>query len=295
MTQSDLESLSSEGQEQQLVLRAEAAASRGEHASALGLLRGLSLQRFGELLLDVPESCPALRAWLPSMASDEVQCNWTGTSGLPLLHQSVAFVSSVDRACQRHLGHPPRGRVLDYGCGWGRLMRLMLKYVDPDQLYGTDPWDTSLALCRQHNCLGHLAKCDDVPKALPFPETFDLVYAFSVFTHLSERTARAVQEVLRHHVKPDGLLVVTIRPPDYWDVHPDWPAGLSRELMLERHHQSGFAFIPHLRAPIDGDVTYGDTSMTLDYLRRNWTGWRILDTDHNPRDPWQVLVFLQPA
>lgn len=285
----------SHDQDEQLIRQANSAAAQGDHARALTLLRTLPLQRFGKLLLEIPDSHPALRDWLPSMASDEVQRNWTGTSGLPLLSQSVDFVLSVNKACRQYLGHPIQGRVLDYGCGWGRLMRLMLKYVDPRQLYGTDPWDASIDLCKQHRCPGHLALCDYVPTELPFAERFDLVYAFSVFTHLSERTASSVMQVLRRHVAPEGMLVITIRPPGYWDLHQGWYTGFTREILLERHHTSGFAFMPHNRAPIDGDITYGDTSMTLGYIEKHWTDWRILGTDHNPGDPWQILVFLQPA
>lgn len=282
-------------QKQQLILQANTAAAQCDFARAWTLLRTLPLQSFGELLLDIPEFHHALRAWLPSMASDEVQRNWTGTCGLPLLNQSVDFVLSVDKACRQYLGHPIQGRVLDYGCGWGRLLRLMLKYVDPQQLYGTDPWDTSIDLCRQHRCPGHLALCDYLPTQLPFSEQFDLAYAFSVFTHLSERSATSVMQVLRSQMAADGMLVITIRPPGYWDVHEGWYSGYTRELLLERHHKQGFAFMPHHREPIEGDITYGDTSMTLDYIEQHWRDWRILGTDHNPSDPWQILVFLQPA
>lgn len=281
-------------QRQQLTLQANQQAARGDFIAALALLRQLPLYRFGELLLDIPEFYPALRAWLPSMASDEVQRNWTGSSGPALLQQSVDFVPAVERGCQQYLGHGIGGRVLDYGCGWGRLLRLLLWHVDPQQLYGVDAWDTSLELCRQHRCLGHLARCEEVPQQLPFSDNFDLVYAFSIFTHLSARTADAVLRTLHGRVASNGLLVITIRPPGYWDVHEGWYEGYTRELLLERHHRDGFAFMPHHRDPINGDIPYGDTSMTVEYIEQQWPQWRVLGTDHNPSDPWQVLVFLQP-
>lgn len=285
----------SSDQKQQLILQANAAAAREDFAAALDLLRALPLQSFAELLLDLPEFHAALRAWLPSMVSEDLQLEWTGSSGPALLKQSVDFVQSIDRASRQYLDHPLQGRVLDYGCGWGRILRLLLKYVDAGQLYGADPWDSSRQLFEQHRCPGHFALCETVPNDLPFTGDFDLIYAFSVFTHLSEPTAHAVLQVLRRHITPDGMLVVTIRPPGYWDVHEDWSNGLTREILLERHHKLGFAFMPHQRPPINGDLTYGDASMTLEYIEQHWRDWRILGTDHNPSDPWQVLVFLQPA
>lgn len=282
-------------QKQQLILQANEAAVRGEFSTALGCLRALPLQSFGELLLDVPDFHSGLSAWLPSMPSDDVQCKGTGTSGQPLLSLSVEIVRAINQACQQYLGHPLQGRVLDYGCGWGRLLRLLLKYVDPEQLYGTDPGTGAIDLCQQHRCPGQLALCDHLPQDLPFRENFDLIYAFSVFTHLPETTAHAVMQVLRRHISPDGMLAITIRPPGYWDVHEDQEPDYTREILLERHHRLGFAFMPHQREPIDGDSTYGDTSMTLDYIETHWTDWRVLGTHHNPADPWEILVFLQPA
>jgi trans-aconitate methyltransferase len=32
-------------------------------------------------------------------------------------------------------------RVLDYGCGRGRLTRLLYKYIPYSRLYALDPWD----------------------------------------------------------------------------------------------------------------------------------------------------------
>jgi len=274
---------------------AETAAGKGDYDEALRLLQGLSLDEFGELLLDVPAACPSLRAWLPGMPSDEVQRNWTGSCGIPLLKQSCDFVRSLDKACHDYLGHPIQGRVLDYGCGWGRIMRLMLRYVPAGQIYGLDPWDTSIALCRDHRCPGHLDSCDYVPQSLPLTGPFDLIYAFSVFTHLSEKTANAIMTLLRDYIAAEGLLAITIRPPDYWDMHQDWHENYNKAMLLQQHEERGYAFMPHYREPIDGDITYGDTSMTLDYIRQHWTQWQIAGTAHNPGDPWQIVVFLQPA
>lgn len=101
-----------------LISRAERAAEVGDPTKALHILRKLSLQDFGRLLLDVPEDRPALKAFLPRMASEEVQQNWTGASGETLLAQSVAFVASIEKTAPRLLGKPLNEcAILDYGCG----------------------------------------------------------------------------------------------------------------------------------------------------------------------------------
>jgi 2-polyprenyl-3-methyl-5-hydroxy-6-metoxy-1,4-benzoquinol methylase len=270
-------------------------AASGKHSRARAALRLLPLEAFCELLLEVPESAPALKKSLPSMASDEVQLHWTGACGKELMSPSREFMQAVEEASRKYRGVGIKGNVLDYGCGWGRLLRLLLWYVEPERIYATDPWDRSLDVCRQHNCPGQLAPCDYVPTALPFTKAFDLIYAFSVFTHLSEKTADAVLHVLRKSISRNGMLVITIRPGEYWNFHQDWRDGYTKEDVLARHEKEGFAFIPHKLEPINGDITYGDTSITLDFIRRRWPQWKIAGTTQSVSDPLQILVFLLPA
>jgi SAM-dependent methyltransferase len=81
-------------------------------------------------------------------------------------------------------------RVLDFGFGYGRHLRAMVYFTDPKNLYGCDPWPPSLARCHEDSLFGHLAASQFLPIDLPFLGTFDLIYAFSVFTHLLARATR---------------------------------------------------------------------------------------------------------
>ena len=174
-------------------------------------------------------------------------------------------------------------------------MRLMLKYAEPDHLFGVDAWTESIEICRKDGVLGHLAVSDYIPDRLPFGETrFDLVYAFSVFTHLSEKTAQRCLAAIRTRMTPRSLLAITIRPVEYWGFNNALDKGYTAEQLTDTHRRTGYAFFPHNRAPIDGEVTYGDTSMSLDYIATSWTDWEIVGIDHNSIDGLQVLVFLRP-
>lgn len=281
---------------QPILSEAEALAAAGAGAAALQKIQALPLDDFGHFLLGVPESLPAMRALLPRMADPQVQTNWTGSSGETLLQQSIAFVRTIVAAYAENGATPmSASRVLDFGCGWGRLMRLMLKYCAPERLFGVDPWDESIAICRNDGVLGQLAQSDYVPHRLPFDGvTFDFIYAFSVFTHLSEKTAERCLRTLRERISPRGLLIVTIRPLEWWHVHTGWDKQYSASQLIDAHNRHGFAFFPHNRAPIDGDVTYGDTSISLDYIKARWTDWEVVGIDHNRGDYYQMLVLLRP-
>lgn len=280
-----------------VLVKADQALAANPTADLPSLFAGYPLDQLGRLMLDVPERYPHLRAVLPRMPSDEVQRNWTGASGDALLRQSCAYVRSVAVAYGRFGSRPwTEMRMLDHGCGWGRLIRLFYKFVAPERIWGLDPWDRSIQICRETGVLGNLAVCDYLPEDLPVGDArFDLISAFSVFTHLSERCHSQVLAVLRRYVADDGLLALTIRPPDYWKHRTTFPEGVDAKALQQRHAETGFAFIPHNRKAIDGDVTYGDTSISFDYIEREWKDWRVVDVDLNAVDPYQAIVFLKPA
>ena len=266
-------------------------------ADAFMGLRRLGLEDFGYALLTMPNAAyPKLSRLLPAMADDEVQRNWTGNAGVPLLRQSAAFVRAVSYNFARHTGRSLEGaRVLDFGCGYGRLARLMYYFVDEPALYGVDPWDLSIELCRKAGLGDRFRVSEYLPTALPVDDTqFDLLYAFSVFTHLSERATLASLRALRRCVAGDGLLVITIRPVEYW-AHDPHTTPAEQQSLAARHRSDGFAFNPHRRAAVDGDVTYGDTSCSLDWLARAAPEWRVLATDRSLDDPFQRYVFLAPV
>lgn len=253
------------------------------------LFEQIPLDVFGKLLLGVPSAYPNIRAYFPTMASAEAQRQWTGGSDDELLKKTVAFVRSMLSAYQQFVGNVAKPRVLDFGCGYGRIMRLMYKYFSDDSIFGVDPWERSLEECRQHKMRGNLALSHWVPTSLPFNGPFDLIYAFSVFTHLSERVAEVCLATLREVISESGLLVISVRPEDYWDFHD---GGKQSAQMKSLHSSTGFAFLS--KNPGD-EATYGDTSISIDYIRRRFPDWRIVAVDWNACDHFQVLVFLQPA
>jgi hypothetical protein len=143
-----------------------------------------------------------------------------------------------------------------------------------------------------------LAVSDYLPIALPVGDaSFELIYAFSVFTHLSKRAATLALTTLRRYVARGGLFVITIRPKEYWDLlDPAVAAGshIDRDELVARHERNGFAFVPHAREAIDGDVTYGDTSLSFEWIEQHAEGWNMVGYDYSLIDPLQLLVYLVP-
>lgn len=259
-------------------------------------LGALGLDDFGEFLLSLPNpQFPRLSSILPRMASDQVQRDWTGNSGIGLLKQTLNFVRSVSYSYSRITGRSlDNARILDFGCGYGRIARLMYAFVGEAGLYGVDPWERSIEICHSDGLGGNFRQSEYLPTSLPVDDQkFDLIYAFSVFTHLSERATLTALAAMRKVIASDGLLVITIRPEEYW-AHDMHTQAAEKEALVRNHREKGFAFCPHMRAAVDGDVTYGDTSFTLDWLERAAPAWEIKATDRSLEDPFQRYVYLTP-
>jgi hypothetical protein len=260
-------------------------------------IQQMSLEEVGYLLLNPPPQYPALKQALPTMPMDAIQLAWTGNSGESLLKQSLSFVKVASEFYEKVTQNKLQdAKILDYGCGWGRMLRLMYKFTLPDNLYGCDAWEHSLQLCLDSGIRANLKICDEVPKKTPFNNIkFDFIYAFSVLTHLSEKTGLAVISALRGAISDHGIFAVTIRPLEYWKQHADLKQSPVDVTKMENDHRTrGFAFTPHPRTPINGDITYGDTSISTEYIADHWKGWKIIGEEVSPVDPYQKIVFLQP-
>ena len=275
----------------------------GDYLQAYGVdslpvaCRYVPLETFGAVQIDRPAYADRLLRALPTMPTDDEQRLWTGAAGHVLLAQSTAFVRTLPGYLPRRPGRPVEdSSVLDFGCGWGRLARLVCKFVRPSRLWGVDPWDRSIELCREHGVLGSFRVSSWLPRDLDVPQDLDLIYAFSVFTHLPEEVAVIALRTLTRHMSQGARLLLSIRPVEYWATH-DFatlaPKAYSRKRSEAEHARAGYSFAPHHLPPIEGIVTYGDTSMTVDYARRLAAPLELIAIEWAAVDSLQVVLVFE--
>jgi SAM-dependent methyltransferase len=99
--------------------------------------------------------------------------------------------------------------VLEFGCGSGRVIR-HFRYIDGLRLAGTDAnskpieWDRKNlpGIDFNHNALQ--------PPLAYLDQSFDLIYALSVFTHIPLEWQRPWLDELRRLLRPGGYLLCTV-------------------------------------------------------------------------------------
>lgn len=105
---------------------------------------------------------------------------------------------------------PNSSRVLDWGCGPGRVIRHLPPLLGPQfQVYGTDYNLKSVKWCKKNLASIHFNHNTGDAK-LPYAnDFFDLIYGISVLTHLSRVEHIFWIEELSRVLKPGGLLLLT--------------------------------------------------------------------------------------
>jgi SAM-dependent methyltransferase len=155
--------------------------------------------------------------------------------------------------------------LLDFGCGCGRVMR---HWADLDaERAGTDVNADAIEWCRENLPFAQF-ETNALTPPLPFAgERFDLVYALSVFTHLTEPLQREWLDELRRVLRTGGRLVLSTHGDayrdrlddderaryDHGDVVVRWEQVVGTNLCAAYHPRGslerladGFAFVEHV-------------------------------------------------
>jgi len=100
--------------------------------------------------------------------------------------------------------------ILDFGCGCGRVMRQLRAEAAGRKLRGTDYNERLIAWCRENLAFAQFDVNNLNPPLAYASGEFDLIYAFSVFTHLPQRLQVAWMRELARTLRPGGHLFITV-------------------------------------------------------------------------------------
>ena len=179
-------------------------------------------------------------------------------------------------------------KILDFGCGCGRTLRWFRDISKEVSLHGTDIDSESIEWCRKNHTYASFENNLFEPP-LPYPEdSFELIYALSVFTHLTEEAQFAWLKELKRILKPGGMLLLTFLgyQPEKVQGHSKRPVpklfgkrilGLANmdmwsfldEPEIQQLEDRGFVFVPYGIGPLGKD--YGITYHRRDYITQQFS------------------------
>lgn len=205
-------------------------------------------------------------------------------------------------------GSPPAtrpARILDFGCGCGRVARFLSLRPDLWQVHGSDVNRDLVDWCRQ-NLPNFEATTNERQPPLDYPDRFfDMVYSFSVFSHTPEELTQLWLAEIARLLPPGGVLSVTTMGLHALTVLRGSEVTRERfEMTTEIVEQltgdietSGFASRPQPDLPrAMGDVGpgYGLSFVLPDRVASAWIGelYDLVDQQVGVINNWQDLTVL---
>jgi SAM-dependent methyltransferase len=101
-------------------------------------------------------------------------------------------------------------KILEWGCGPARIIRHLPRLLnDSCEIYGSDYNSKTIDWCKK-NIPGIIFSKNNLQPPLEYGSNFfDVIYATSVFTHLSEEMHYAWMNELKRICKPSGIIFLT--------------------------------------------------------------------------------------
>jgi len=146
--------------------------------------------------------------------------------------------------------------ILDFGCGCARTLLWLAQRNGSATLYGSDIDAHAISWCQREAPFARFDVNQPSPPLAYEAETFDMIYALSVFTHFGEQAQYDWLSELLRVARPGALLVLSVHGRNYFE---HLPARYRREM-----EQRGFLFL--------NDNAYH----TEEYIRDHWSQYTEL-------------------
>ncbi len=149
---------------------------------------------------------------LPGFPDTEIQINTTGQSGRETLCEAFIFYEDCLKLFSNASAFKrDNKKLLDFGIGWGRVLRFFMKDFLPENLYGVDINEDLLSLCKETFKWGTFIKSNAFPPVDLPDQSMDFIVGYSVFSHLSEEACMDWVKEFSRILRPGGIAALTTR------------------------------------------------------------------------------------
>jgi 2-polyprenyl-3-methyl-5-hydroxy-6-metoxy-1,4-benzoquinol methylase len=190
--------------------------------------------------------------------------------GKIFLKDGFAHLQSIKRLYELYSKNSAfeKARILDWGVGCGRLIR-HVPHSTSGNIYGADVDSVNLSWLLTNMGFGHYILLKPTTKIPVEDGFFDLIYGFSVMTHLSEQEQFFWLEELNRVCR--GHMILSVHGPYF--LARDKKMANNTHLFAE-WLQKGFVDASSSNldiADVVGNEYYRDTAHTPKYIYENWS------------------------
>ncbi|MEX2130810.1 MAG: class I SAM-dependent methyltransferase [Pseudohongiellaceae bacterium] len=205
------------------------------------------------------------------------------TTGQAVFQDLQNLVSIYDQPPCRQL------RVLDFGCGCARTLRHRIAKHNNWSITGVDTDIETIEWNRRvfPNLASWIYGVKAPPLTIP-AQSFDLIVAVSVFTHLDENLQDQWLRELRRLLSPGGLIIISIHGEFIWSKNADWCPQLKKYGFLYAKTNLGIRNFSAMPA-------YYQTALhSKSYVLKHWSSqFRILSYRERGMNNYQDVVVMK--
>jgi SAM-dependent methyltransferase len=203
-----------------------------------------------------------------------------------------AALRSIRRSFKSAGRTDPPESILDFGCGFGRVLRFLKLAFPEARLTASDIDAEAVEFCRRVFGATPIQSGED-PGEIALRDSFDLIWCFSVLTHVNSDRWPGFLRFFESHLSPGGVLVFTTGGSDVaeglregafdYTLQPD-----AISTLLDQFDRDGFGYVDYPDWP-----NYGVAISTADWVRQQieaTTSLRVVDIHERGGDDHQDVV-----
>lgn len=179
--------------------------------------------------------------------------------------------------------------ILDFGCGSGRVLSNFLSLPSTCRLHGVDIDAEAIDWCQRAMSGASFKHIDSNPPTGFADNSFDFIFAISVFTHLDEAYQFAWLKELHRIAQPGAILVLSVHGEPIYERLP------MAEKKIIRHEGFFYKRGETGRLKLDGlPDFYQNSYHSREYIRREWSKYfQVIDQKLRGIGDYQDAVVLR--
>src|SRR6056297_2603034 len=161
-------------------------------------------------------------------------------------HTAAEVIRRLEHSC-------PAPRILDFACGYGRLLNLLIHNVPPERIWASEIQSDAVSFAAE-NFGVHALQSSERPEDFDPGERFDLIWVASLFSHLPPGLFQRWLKRLTELLSPSGVMLFTAHDQALLPAEMDMP-------------EAGILYIEGSENDALSTDIYGTTFVTEGYVR----------------------------